>query len=270
MTSKTRLLLVLGCTQRCGSNHLSWTLRQHPAINAVRHIWEHHLVTSLHDLESYVTNVTGRWGKGWDPDGTHARDLRRSLGTGCERFLRGLARPYDGTPRYLLAKSPDARNLRLLQEYLPDAVAVVIVRDGRDVVASLTRSFNITFDEALESWQRAATALLASEQERVPFLRVNYETLFRDSEAETRRILRYLDLDENAYDYDRIDQLPVRGSSTFGRGQGPVSWEPVARTAEFQPIGRWQSWSPEQLDRFDERVGPLNQALGFPAGSEPA
>ena len=72
-----------------------------------------------------------------------------------------------------------------------------------------------------------------------------------DVESEMRRILSFLSLDLNRYDFAAARHLPVVGSSSFKRGVGPVHWLPVSKTADFKPLERANHWTRRQHERFN-------------------
>ena len=137
------------------------------------------------------------------------------------------------------------------------------MRDGRDVVESGVRSFDWDFDKACELWAEGARTVAAAADQGVPFLLVKYEDVFADQRTEMLRILEFLELDANAYDFAVAASLPVVGSSTFGKRGSRVNWEPVPRTADFMPIGRWKSWSADQQETFSRIAGDWNLHFGY-------
>jgi hypothetical protein len=78
------------------------------------------------------------------------------------------------------------------------------------------------------------------------------------------RILRFVGLDENAFDFQAAADLPVRGSSWyFGPGRTNVHWDPVEKGPEFHPTERWSSWTPEMHERFEWIAGAQLRAFGY-------
>ena len=66
------------------------------------------------------------------------------------------------------------------------------------------------------------------------------------------------------YDFDAAINLPVRGSSVF-RGTRPKEyhWDPVEKTPDFNPVGRWNNWSRSTHERFNWIAGEKLVALGY-------
>jgi hypothetical protein len=92
---------------------------------------------------------------------------------------------------------------------------------------------------------------------------VRYEDLVDDPEGQLRAIFEFLALDPVRYDFEAARNLPVRGSSAFGRSDGNVHWKAVTKDASFAPKERWRSWHTTQLERFDWLAGEQLVAAGY-------
>jgi len=257
------VLLVLGITRRSGTNFLYDLICLHPDCARVEAIWEDFALAHADRLRDYASALAEAWHGDWDPDGEHRRALVRRLGEGVVRFLADRVAPREETPvRYAVSKTPSVENLETLSDF-PGARAIVIVRDGRDVVESGMRSFEWRFRDAARDWARAAERVAAARECEAPFLLVRYEDLLADVAGELRRIFDYLELDAQRVDFAAAASLPVRGSSTFGVGDGGVHWSPVDKTAEFQPVKRWTSWTRQRRERFLWLAGDRMRELGY-------
>jgi hypothetical protein len=99
---------------------------------------------------------------------------------------------------------------------------------------------------------------------------VRYEDLVRDVKGSMARILRFVGLDEDAFDFQAAADLPIRGSSWyFGPGRTSVHWAPVQKGPEFDPTERWSSWTPEMHERFEWIAGSQLRAFGYHNGVAP-
>jgi hypothetical protein len=92
---------------------------------------------------------------------------------------------------------------------------------------------------------------------------VRYEDLVADPSRRMSDVLSFLGLDVADYDLSAAERLPVRGSSVFLGGRAKVHWEPVERTAEFDPLRRWAHWTAAQHKRFAWLAGRQQVALGY-------
>jgi hypothetical protein len=254
---------VLGISRRSGTNFLYDLICLHPDCARVEAIWEDFALARADRLRDYASAVAEAWHRDWDPDGEHRLALLHRLGEGVVRFLVDRVAPREDAPvRYAVSKTPSVENLEALADF-PGALAIVIARDGRDVVESGMRSFEWRFRDAAREWARGAERLATARECGVPFLLVRYEDLLTDVEGELRRIFDYLDLDPQRVDFAAATRLPVRGSSSFGVGDGGVHWSPVSKTADFQPVKRWASWPRRRAERFLWLAGDRMRELGY-------
>jgi Sulfotransferase family len=140
------------------------------------------------------------------------------------------------------------------------------VRDGRAVVQSAMDTFGWEFDGACCAWADAARRFQQIESPRANRWRLmRYEDLVDDVAGELRAIFEWLELDATRYDFEAAHNLPVRGSSAFGRDGHTVHREAVAKDASFAPKERWRPWSAAQLARFDWLAGAELVELGYAA-----
>jgi len=244
------VVFILGILQRSGTNYLLDLLALHPECQSLPTIGEDFLVAYANRLEGYVRNITQRWNPAWDADGSWQQSLREHLGKACISFLTDKAREIVGPlPKYLATKSPCVENLALYPIF-PHARVIVIIRDGRDLIASGMKAFQWSFEKACRSWVQAAREIIVAKEAGLPFLLVRYEDLLKDLKAEMSRIFAFLEMDAGLYNQETAAQLPVRGSSVFGTDHGQVNWKPMAKTSDFNPLGRWADWSRAKCERF--------------------
>lgn len=233
----------------------------HPGVYPVQEIWEDFLLQNMHHLEQFVTGARSDWRTDWENLDEAASSLSRAVYGSCIQFLRAKSGAPDGAAA--LSKSPSLVNLELVDR-LPNTKTIVLLRDGRDVVASSMRTFGWSLGQSCQRWHEGAEILAANLSPNPGFLLVHYEDLFRDLRTAMQRILDYVGLDASKYDFERALKLPVRGSSTFGTNdRQSVHWNPIPRSPEFQPIGRWTRWTPQQLELFEHSCGELNRELGY-------
>jgi Sulfotransferase family len=264
--SLSELVFVFGIMQRSGTNYLSDLLTLHEQCRGSR-IYEDFLVANSGLLERYVDAVSKNWRREWfqfaiDEEVT---EIAKALGSGLEAFCGGAPTSH----RYLVCKTPNSLNIDHTFRFFPTARVIVIVRDGRDLVESYIRSFSCpgSWETLVREWclsaQRIA-AFLETSPARERALLVRYEDLFSNTAVEMRRILKFLRLKTARYDFGKAARLPIRGSSVFGRQPGSaVSWQQVARTADFVPIGRFRDWSGRRLRRFSWLAGRESAHLGY-------
>jgi protein-tyrosine sulfotransferase len=258
-------IFIHGIMPRSGTNFLWDLLLLHPDCAPAREPVREDLFLDHSDhLTAFVEAVRAAWDPRW---GSFAPDiaarLHAALGEGLVSFL------WADQGRRLVTKSPSVRHLGRFFAFYPRARLLVLIRDGRSVVQSSVDTFGWDFDRACRAWADAAEEVRrfqhaeAARSDRWRLLR--YEDLVDDTEGQLRPILNFLGLDATRYDFEAARNLPVRGSSAFGRQGSGVQWEPVARDATFAPKERWRSWSDEQLERFNWLAGEQLHGLGYTA-----
>jgi hypothetical protein len=262
MRTEARPIFVLGILRRSGTNYLSDLLVQHPDCVSAAPIHEDHLVQRADHLRSYVDAVTSSWTESWGvPPDAPAR-LMEALGDGVAAFLQAGA-----GARRVVAKTPRTEHLDLYGELFPHCPLLLLVRDGRNVVASNVRSFDEHEEVMRQEWARAGRRILEFDARNrdggIPYRIVRYEDLFADLQATMTAILRTCGLDPDRYDFEVANRLPVRGSSSLRHRGEVVHWEPVDRDERFRPNEHWRDWTPYQHARFAEVAGDVQRAFGY-------
>lgn len=173
--------------------------------------------------------------------------------------------------RAMLFKSPHVQHLALFSAIFPRDRLLILLRDGRDVLQSSIATFgrrlmDKSFSAMASEWA-AATQLalafepggaLASENALV----VRYEDLVRDGRATMERVLAHSGLDPALYDWQRFENLPLRGSST-SRADTSEKWKQEPRARDFNPLGRWREWPDARKKHFKKMAGETLIAAGY-------
>jgi hypothetical protein len=162
--------------------------------------------------------------------------------------------------------------LPLIKKVVPDALIVHIIRDGRDVTASLHR---IGWIRPLP-WDRARACLapaifwrwIVSKGRRYgqamggDYMEVHYEDVVQNPREALARIGKFIEQD---LDYDHIQKVAlgsVQNPNSSFRGDG--------QEAEAKTIGRWKTmFKPEQIRDIESLDGELLQATGYTLETPP-
>ena len=178
----------------------------------------------------------------------------------------------DKTPRYL-------RRMNVISGTLPEACFVHVIRDGRDVAASLRDVKWGTHDptEAAELWARGIR-IGRRDAAKLPegrYLEVRYEHLVSAPEREARRAaaLAGLEWDQRMLAY--AETAPARMAPTIRdvrlpsglemtradrRGQHALVFEPP----RADRVGRWRAeLSAADVARFEQVAGETLDELGY-------
>jgi len=177
--------------------------------------------------------------------------LRIVMGTIAAK--QGVQRWAESTPLHLLY-------LPFIKKVVPDALVIHIIRDGRDVTASLHR---IGWIRPLP-WDRARAFLVPAIFWRwivskgrcygkalgPDYVEVHYEDLVQNPRETLARIGEFI---EHDLDYDRIQQVAlgsVHNPNSSFRGDG--------KETEAATIGRWQRmFTPLQVRDIESSIGDL-------------
>jgi len=245
----------------------------------VRNIFNNHPAVLVGEESYFFCDVTPPIrrtysAKDGGPTGLHRYVTTEGLARGIELLFRRLAgeRARKKPEAVWFGEKTPAHVHRVsdIVEVLPNARFIHVVRDVRDVVASMldaARSWSpnpkATAATAAETWRRAVTAGLRAE-ERWPekFMRVRYEDLAEDGTTTIRRLFDFLDI---SIDNQRADG--IRDATRFERysgGRRPGEPGGEGRFYRLGIVGGWQrSLSPVDQSVTLEAAGALHRELRY-------
>ena len=275
-------IFILGIRPRSGTNFLNNLVCLHPDCTAT--LKEDFLVTHADLLVRYAKSVRTSWGIKKANNTQNVEDLLcQHIGKGLISFLHLVVSVRELTKRSpakfgpshsaqpfsmrLVTKTPNVRNLEHFFKLFPHAHLLIIVRDGRAVVESGMRTFHWDWETAIREWARAAGLILrfardpqnADRKYRI----LRYEDLHNHTEREMRKVLFFLGLDRERYDFTTALNMPVMGSSTSNRGGGKARWIPIEKNVDFDPLTRWRDWNRAQHERFNWIAGSCLEQFGY-------
>jgi hypothetical protein len=263
LSEAKRPVFILGLTPRTGTNYLWDLVCLHPGCAPGREpIREDFFLEHAHLLTRFVRDVSGKWDPAWGTVSEQTlAELHARLGAALLDFLSA------DEERRLVTKNPSVMGIDQVFTFFPTAQLIILARDGRAVVESCVRTFGWNLDFAARRWAGAARRAMRFLDGRTPddpiARLVRYEDLFADPRGQMTSLFSFLGLDIVNYDFSAAERLPVRGSSVFLGDEAQVHWDPLERTAEFDPLRRWADWSAEQHRRFAWLAGREQIALGY-------
>ncbi len=254
-------VLIHGIQQRSGTVFLGELLRLHPALHAFPNdIWEIPLLQNIdHAFElQHSFNEDYRHNKGKTDDGLFVPLIGAA-------FINYLYSHTDGT-KPILMKQPSVAQLDQFPLLFPKERLVIIIRDGRDVVSSMIKTWpHIQFADACANWDTAAREII-NYQQKFPapdsHTLVKYETCVSDPRTVIEQIFTYLNIDPTAFPYDKLDDVKVIGSSKLHK-PGEVEWNHAEKPKEFKTSGSWEAWNEDQKRVFQKQCSESMQALGY-------
>ena len=278
--------------QRSGTNFLWRLLLEHPYCH-VGSVGEDFLLKHSDLLQRYSQRLFDHWTPEWrqrydnTPD-TILAQLGRSLISLIERpyYLYSSEAMASETnregetadtenaslPQRLITKTPSVNHLDKFFKLFPDANLIIVVRDGRSVVESGMKSFGWSFEAAVRQWNQAANTIIrfdtAHRQTGNAYLIVKYEELLVNPIDQMTRILSFLQLPKGSYNFEKINELPIYGSSEIRESENAVHWKPVRKNKNFDPTQRWRQWDKRKHRRFNWIAGEAMEYFDY--GLEPA
>ncbi len=255
--STKKPIIILGILHRSGTNFL-WDILQCHTDVITSKITEDSALEECQPLLTFTENISKLWSPNWDIDPEEERRrLLSHLGNGIISFLSD----NDSSTKRLAIKTPSVRNMEYAFDLFPDGNVIIVIRDGRDLIESLMKSFNRSFESSLQRWARNAKIILnhinANDKNKSQYLIVKFEDLHQETTKEISRILNFLSLNPDLLNLEKALNLPVRGSSSVVENNDKVHWSPVAKDQSFQPIGKWNKWSWYRKQRFYWVAGKL-------------
>jgi len=274
------VIFIRGIMPRSGTNYVADILgkHSHACVNP-RNFWECSPFRFHSDLKLYLGNIAAtKHAYEFNPD-----DMLPFIGKAWLDFFS------EGLPEFscMVLKEPSVNDLDIARAMFPQARTIIVVRDGRDIVASsLKAGFVLPKPNILNRrhWRlflpdgkfRALCKMYAQAAEITgqeyrsregvlfPSYIVRYEDLFKNPDASVRTLLDYAGLSEQGYDWDGLHSMPIRGSSFLRDTENRINFsQGVVSDARFLPIGRWHDWTSSQRRIFDQVCGSSMRELGY-------
>ncbi len=253
-----RLVFATGC-RRSGTNWLQRILTSHPDVAGMRS--ETYLfngaLSKVAERFQHSNPGSPKTGKIFMPRDAMLDGLREFADRVFEENLARLS----PDARFLVERTPwHVYDLELIGEVYPDARAIHIVRDGRDVARSLMSQDwgPDSMEEAAEEWRSSVTAgRRAAELLGRRYLEVRYEELLESTEAGISALFEWLGL---GWDADIAERSLVEALSEFN----------VDPKAPRIAAGKWKKdLSATDIAIFDRIAGDLLEELGYEPGGAP-
>jgi hypothetical protein len=259
-------IILLSACPRSGSNYLENLLALHPHCRKSK-VPEDFFLANSETLLNFCRSVADSWDDWWLQRLGGASRLAMQMGEALLRFADpGPEEEGPVSDFRLMLRSPTTEGIAAVTTLFPEASVLVLVRDGPPTVESGRRSFGWPYEEAMLAWRqsvrRVLSFLASPDGPRCRLIR--FEDLTADPAREIAQMIAFLGLDPTLYPFDRVDEVPVFGSSSFGRAEGEeVHWRPVPKDSSFDPLARAQSWPAHRLTRFAWLAGAEQRKLGY-------
>jgi hypothetical protein len=259
-------IILLSACPRSGSNYLENLLSLHPQCRKSK-VPEDFFLANSETLLNFCRSVADSWDDWWLQRLGGPSLLAMHIGAALLRFADPDPEEDGSVSDFrLMLRSPTTEGIGSATTLFPDARVLVLVRDGPATVESGRRSFGWPYEEAMQAWRQSVRRILSflasADGPRCQLIR--FEDLTADPAREIARVIAFLGLDPALYPFNRVDEIPVFGSSSFGRTEGEgVHWRPVPKDSSFDPLARAQSWPAHRLARFAWLAGTEQRKLGY-------
>ena len=256
-------IFIMGVMPRSGTNFLHRLLCQHPDCGAINTtpVREDYVLHHGYWLSTYTKRLRWQWGH-WGADSEFVAPLSSNLGVGISNFFATLT-----DAKRFVTKTPSVANIDSFFEFFPHAQLLIIVRDGRSVVASGMSGFGWNFETASREWAKAARTILdfenKNQQFKDRFKIVTYEALNADTVETLTGIFSFLELDSKRYDFKAALDTPIYGSSYLKEEGDKVTWTPKEKSDDLVGKNRWDSWTAFEHQRFNKLAGVELTRLGY-------
>jgi hypothetical protein len=201
-------------------------------------------------------------------------DLGDAVRAFYEMYAEKVGKPRwgDKTPFYV-------RKMEVIEEVLPEARFIHLVRDGRAVALSIKDLWfgPDTIPECAEFWVARIDEAREKAKAVDHYIEVRYEDLVRDPEPELRRIAEFVELpwDERMVRYyEHVDEriaieTPPEEVAPDGRvvstEERKKIMENVSRPPDPSRVDRWKTdMAAEDRAAFEAIAGPRLRELGYP------
>ncbi len=281
-----------GARVRSGSNYLGKVMSCNPHIQQVppgRTMYEFPLMSDLGAWASAFSTFLHKY--------TGAKEhfeFRRFSPHLGNAWLTYLIETFSLQPGHIFIKNSNVRNIDKFFDVFPESKLILLVRDGRDNVASFVKASLATrhnkgllakvrmrlshllmrdFRSAARDWSAAVRRIVEFDEEfkKSPrasrYLLLRYEDVFQRPREMGARIFEFMGVPFDEAVLDAVENADVVGSSFFSpRGQEDAdkpNWRATPRTEAFQPLGRWKKWSSSQKKIFDRIAGKQLFSMGY-------
>ncbi len=287
-----RFTFLHGARVRSGSNYLGSIMGCNPHIQLIppgKTMYEFPLIEDLGAWKAAFAAFVNKY-KGKPEDFEFVR-FSPHLGNA---WLRYLIETFSLQPGHIFIKWSSVRNIDRFFDVFPEAKLILLVRDGRDNVASSVKATLATrhhkslvqklrtklshllmrdFRAAAEDWSSAVRKIMQVDEElrKTPaasrYLLLRYEDVFQRPREMGARIFEFMGVPYDEAVLDAVENADVVGSSFYSaRGKEDAdkpNWQATPRTEAFQPLGRWKKWSASQKKIFDRIAGKQLLAMGY-------
>jgi hypothetical protein len=178
----------------------------------------------------------------------------------------------DKTPGY-------TQHIRKISKVLPEARFIHLIRDGRDVTLSRTKTLalkDVPIAKSARRWKKRLKRAQRQGAKVDHYLELRYETLVSEPEATLRQICEFIELpwdDAILHHHERSEErlseldrdIPAMGGRLPRSAESRMALhERTTSPVDTSAIGKWRTqMSPEDVAEFESVAGDLLEELGY-------
>lgn len=261
------IVFIHGVLPRSGTNYLADILALHPDVHAhPGRIWEFPLLYVAPGARALQREFVGMFTR--NAEVTTEYDFLAFIASGWAKMLQ-----QEAPDRTLVIKTPHVQHIDLFRYIFPNDKLILCLRDGRDVLQSSMDTFKDSpltrksFAELCREWAFGAEVILDHEPgghfQSPNVMVARYEPIAAGDQDMVQKLVAHGGLDPRRFPFDAYRALPVRGSSRSQRKDHDRWSTPEPRTADFNPVGRWETWSKREKAVFKKIAGPALVRAGY-------
>lgn len=264
---KNEPIFIVSPLNRSGTNFLANIIQLDPQFEIPQNINEDYFLVYSNHIEAYVNKTIKHWSK----------PIRDEYELFKCKFLNifgdtilNIANQNLTKEKRPLFKCPRSNNIQNAFRLFPNSRYIFCIRDGRDTVESFRRSFdNYTFPQICKLWADGVTRIInfINEHKNTAYekqiLFIKYENIFKKDPHTIHKIKIFVGSKGNYISEERIESLPLKGSSTHRGNNEKLHWEPIKKPSGFNPISRWSRWTPLERVIFKIVAGKALNYAGY-------
>ena len=261
-SNRKPVIFIHGMLRRSGTNFVGELLRLHPDFCAYpNNIYEMPFLRTTGKL----VEVQNEFFNGYKRN-------RERIGNGDFLPVFGaalLAYLHDYAPEHkrLLLKVPGVEYLQHFFSVFPHERLIVLLRDGRDLIQSTIKTWpQRDFSDVCREWDESARIIMAFEEsfrtQKNRFMIVKFEDAVANSNHFISSVCSHFGIEQQHYPFKKLKDIPVKGSSAL-KQDGKMTWKPLEKPSDFNPIGRWSNWDSNKKQIFKKICGKTLIKTGY-------
>lgn len=185
----------------------------------------------------------------------------------------------EGKPRWGDKTPGYSRYIKKIHRHLPEARFIHLIRDGRDVTLSRTKTLalkDVPIAKSARRWKKRLKRAQRQGAKVDHYLELRYETLVSEPEATLRQICEFIELpwdDAILHHHERSEQrlseldrdIPAMGGRLPRSAESRMALhERTTKPVDTAAIGKWRTqMPPEDVAEFESVAGDLLVELGY-------